>query len=110
LTPYCNHQILDAFFQTIISRRTTSAAVNHHYVSAVQKFSDYWEERTRFVEESTVVKKALSEVFICRKKFHSSDTTAHVDSHKHRPTRQLSLSQELILIDLAWKDHCASRR
>jgi hypothetical protein len=60
--------------------------------------------------ESPVVKKALSDAIICRKKYYSSNTAAHVDAHKHRPTRQPSPLQELTLINLAWSDHRPSRQ
>jgi len=113
LTPdllgYCNRQNIDMFFRIVISKRTTSAAVNRRYVSAIQKYSDYWEERTGFVVESPVVKKALSDALHCRKQYLSANSRAHVDAHKHRPTKQPSPSQELLLIDLAWRDLRASR-
>ena len=67
LLGYCNRRNIDAFFERVISRRTTSVAVNRRYVSAIQKFSDKWEERTGLVVESPVVKKALSDAIICRK-------------------------------------------
>jgi hypothetical protein len=90
LLGYCNRTNIDAFFERVISRRTTSVAVNRRYVSAIQKFSDKWEERTGLVVESPVVKKALSDAIICRKKYYSSNTAAHVDAQKDRPTRQPS--------------------
>jgi hypothetical protein len=109
LLGYCNHQNIDMFFHIVISKRTTSAAVNRWYVSAIQTYSDYWEERTGCVVESPVVKKALSDALHCRKQYLLANSRAHVDTHKHRPTKQPSPSQELLLIDLAWRHLRASR-
>jgi len=107
---YCTRQNIDTFFRVVISKRTTCAAVNRRYVSAIQKFSNDWEERTGFRIDSPIVKKALSDAKLCRKRFLSSTTRRHVDAHKHRPTKHPSPSQELELLDIAWRDVRSSRQ
>jgi hypothetical protein len=42
------------------------SAVTHHYVSAIQQYCVFWEERTRFTVDSPVVKKALADAKICK--------------------------------------------
>jgi hypothetical protein len=79
-------------------------------VSAIQKFLNHWEERAGFHVDSPIVKKALSDAKLCRKRFHSSTTRHHVDVHKHHPTKHPSPSQELELHDIAWRDHRSSRQ
>jgi hypothetical protein len=51
LLGYCTRRNIDDFFVQIISKRITTAAVNRRYVSALQKYSDYWEERLGFKVE-----------------------------------------------------------
>ena len=67
LLGYCTRRNIDDFFVQIISKRITTAAVNRRYVSALQKYSDYWEERLGFKVESDVVKKALEDAKNCKK-------------------------------------------
>ncbi len=42
---YCTRDNIDHFFLNWISKRTTSPAVNRCFVSAIQKYSDFWEDR-----------------------------------------------------------------
>jgi len=100
---YCTRENIDAFFREVIAKRTTSPAVNRRYVSAIQQYCAFWEERAGFTVDSPMVKKALADAKICKKKFHAR-TNQHVDAHKHRPTRHPSPSQELSMIDLAFND------
>lgn len=94
---YCTRTNIDHFFQNVISKRVTSMAVNRRYVSALQKYSKFWEERINFTVESLIVKKALDDAKICKLKHHSS-TKKHIDAHKHRPTLHHSVDQELAMI------------
>jgi hypothetical protein len=105
---YCTRENIDTFFLEVISKRTTNPAVNRRYVSAIQKYCIFWEERTGFIVENDVVKKALADAKLCKKKFHSR-FSEHVDAHKHRPTRHPSPAQELSMIELAFKDHRSSK-
>jgi hypothetical protein len=89
LLGYCTRTNIDEFFVQVISKRITSPAVNRRYVSAIQKYSDYWEERLGFIVESDVVKKALEDAKLCKKDYHSTNFV-HVDAHKHRPTKHPS--------------------
>jgi len=59
---YCTRQNIDTFFHVVISKRTTCAAVNRRYVSAIQKFSSDWEERAGFHVDLPIVKKALPDL------------------------------------------------
>jgi hypothetical protein len=97
---YCTRINVDQFFELVIARRTTSAAVNRRYVSVLQKYSDYWEERPGFVVDSARVKKAL-EVAKVTKQLHHAQSTVHIDAHKHRPTLHLSVVQETNMINEA---------
>jgi hypothetical protein len=72
-------------------------AVNRRYVSALQKYSKFWEERINFTVDSLIVKKALEDAKVCKQKHHSS-TYKHVDAHKHRPTLHHSIEQESTMI------------
>ena len=94
---YCSRDNIDHFFQNVISKRTTSPAVNRRFVSAIQKYSDLWEERPGFKVDSIVVKKALDDAKLCKKRMHSQ-FSEHVDAHKYRPTLHHSPDQELQMI------------
>jgi len=108
LLGYCTRRNIDDFFVQIISKRITTAAVNRRYVSALQKYSDYWEERLGFKVESDVVKKALEDAKNCKKKYHATNFV-HVDAHKHRPTKHPSPAQELVMIEKAFEDCTPSK-
>lgn len=105
---YCTRINIDSFFQEVIAKRTTTAAVNRRFVSAIQKYSDFWEERVGFKVESNAVKKALEDAKVCARQFHSH-SSVHVDAHKYRPTRHPSPAQELTMIEEALKDHTHSK-
>jgi hypothetical protein len=107
LTPdilgYCTRKNIDEFFKEVVSKRVTSPAVNRHYVSAIQKYSDYWEERIGFKVDSVVIKKSLEDAKVCKKQYHTNNFV-HVDAHKHIPTKHPSPTQEMVLIDKAFAD------
>ena len=105
---YCTRINIDSFFQEVIAKRTTTAAVNRRFVSAIQKYSNFWEERVGFNVESDVVKKALEDAKVCARRFHSQ-SIIHVDAHRYRPTRHPSPAQELSMIEEALNDHTHSK-
>ena len=105
---YCTRINIDSFFQEVIAKRTTTAAVNRRFVSAIQKYSNFWEERVGFNVESDAVKKALEDAKVCARRFHSQ-SIIHVDAHKYRPTRHPSPAQELTMIEEALNDHTHSK-
>jgi len=72
-------------------------AVNRRYVSALQKYSNFWEERVNFTVDLLIVKKALEDAKVCKQKHHSS-TYKHADAHKHRSTLHYSIEQESTMI------------
>jgi hypothetical protein len=82
---YCTHINMDHFFQNVVSKRVTLMAVNCCYVSALQKYYIFWEEKINFTVESLIVKKPLDDAKVCKLKHHSS-VIKHIDAHKHRPT------------------------
>jgi hypothetical protein len=96
------------FFEAVISKRTTSPAVNRRYVSGLQQYSCFWEERPGFTVDSPRVKLALQNAKIV-KQLHHSQSTIHVDAHKHRPTLIHSMDQESIMINAAFHDLTTSR-
>jgi hypothetical protein len=98
---YCTRQNIDQFFQIVISKCTTMPAVNHRFVAAIQKYSDFWEERTGFQVFLESVKTALEDAKPCKKRLHSQ-LSAHVDAHKHRPTLHHSPEQESLMIEEAF--------
>ena len=105
---YCTRHNIDQFFQIVISKRTTTPAVNRRFVAAIQKYSDYWEERTGFQVFSESVKKALEDAKACKKRLHSQ-FSAHVDAHKHRPTLHHSPEQESRMIEEAFRSNIHSK-
>lgn len=105
---YCTRNNVDTFFEVVIARRTTSAAVNRRYVSALQKYNDYWEERPGFIVDSPRVKKAL-EIAKVTKQLHHQQSNKHVDAHKHRPTLHHTLEQENEMINEAFLCNTISR-
>jgi len=105
---YITRYNVDIFFINVISKRVTSGAVNRRYVSALQKYAIYWEDRINFQVDSPVVKKALDDAKAAKKKYHTS-YKAHVDAHKHRPTLHHSVEQEHEMIDAAFLSLQASK-
>ena len=98
---YVTRKNVDHFFSHAISKRITSAAVNRRYVSALQKYAVFWEERTNFKVDSATVKKALDDAKASKNRHHKSSST-HIDAHKHRPTLHHSVQQELHMIHEAF--------
>jgi hypothetical protein len=105
---YCSRNNIDQFFQVVISKRTMTPAVNRRFVAAIQKYSDFWEERTGFQVFSEVVKKALEDAKACKKRLHSQ-FSAHVDAHKHHPTLHHSPEQESRMIEEAFRSNIHSK-
>jgi hypothetical protein len=105
---YLTRENVDVFFEAVISKRTTSPAVNRRYVSGLQQYSCFWEERPGFTVDSPRVKLALQNAKIV-KQLHHSQSTIHVDAHKHRPTLIHSMDQESIMINAAFHDLTTSR-
>ena len=105
---YITRENVDSFFEVVISKRTTSPAVNRRYVSALQQYAAFWEERPGFVVDSPRVKQALENAKKV-KQLHHEQSTIHVDAHKHRPTLIHSIDQETAMITHAFHDLTTSR-
>ena len=105
---YCTRDNIDHFFLNWISKRKTSPAVNRRFVSAIQKYSDFWEDRPGFKVESALVKKGLDDAKVCKKRMHSQ-FSVHVDAHKHRPTLHHSPEQEMRMIQDALTNYAPSK-
>jgi hypothetical protein len=105
---YITRDNLEYFFEVVVSKRTTSPAVNRRYVSALQQYSAFWEEQPGFVVDSPRIKLTLENAKIM-KQLHHEQSTIHMDAHKHRPTLIHSIDQETAMITHAFQDLTTSR-